>query len=110
MAVIFGAALRFTQLGSHPLDSLEATQALQVINIFTDQLSPVSSSPIYAGLTGILFKLIGDSDFAARFLPAFFGVIFILVPLLFQHHLGKNHFDRTHVFHSVRPLPDPPEP
>ncbi len=89
IALVFAALLRFTYLGNHPLDNLEATQALQVLDGIILQNGPVSSSPIYVGLTSLLFYVFGSSDTAARFLPALVGVLFVLVPLQFRKHLGR---------------------
>ena len=89
IALIFAALLRFTYLGNHPLDNLEATQALQVLKEIILQNGPVTSSPIYVGLTSLLFYVFGSSDIAARFLPALVGVLFVLVPVLYKNDLGR---------------------
>lgn len=89
VALVFAALLRFTYLGNHPLDNLEATQALQVLNGIILQNGPVNSSPIYVGITSLLFFVFGSSDTAARLFPALVGVMFVLIPLLYKNHLGR---------------------
>jgi hypothetical protein len=89
LAVILAALLRFTQLGTAPLSNLEASQALQALNVFAGHSGMISGAPIYTGLAGIFFALFGSSDLAARFLPALVGVLFILLPLFYRERLSR---------------------
>ena len=89
LVLLLASLLRFIGLGSTPLFNLEASQALKALNIFAGLPGMITGSPVYTGLTGIIFELFGSSDFAARFLPAFVGVLFVLVPLFYRDRLGR---------------------
>lgn len=90
LAVLLAAVFRLTELGETALSNLESTQALQAFKIFEGAGSPISASPLYLGFTSVLFSIFGSSDIAARMIPALFGILFVLAPLLFRDKLGKN--------------------
>ena len=90
LAACLAAVFRLTQLGNIPLGNLEASQALQALKIFEGATPPVSSSPLYLGLTGFIYYMFGNSNTAARLIPAVLGILFVFSPLLFKDRLGKG--------------------
>src|SRR5688572_8516528 len=92
--LIFAAALalRFLHLGAHPLNDLEAREALIVLGHLHGAgdaaLGP--QSPAYFFFTFISFLLSGASDATARSGPALAGAALVLVPALFRERLGRG--------------------
>lgn len=90
----FGLALavRFLNLGAAPLSDLEASWALQALQLAGQQPggidSPMGPQPAYVLLTGVSFALFGGTNFLARFWPALAGGLLVLVPFLFRKQLG----------------------
>ncbi|MGB7873435.1 MAG: hypothetical protein WBL25_03550 [Anaerolineales bacterium] len=87
IAFILAAALRFIQLGAHPLSDIEAEWALQAFNVVQGTRPLFGPQPIYILPTSVLFYLFGTSNFLARFIPALAGGAMILVPYLFRRRL-----------------------
>ncbi|MEP7359340.1 MAG: glycosyltransferase family 39 protein, partial [Anaerolineales bacterium] len=85
-------ALRFLHLGAHPLNDLEAREALIVLGHLRGAgdaaLGP--QSPAYFFFTFISFLLFGASDATARAGPALAGALLTLVPALYRQRLGRG--------------------
>ncbi|MEN6528873.1 MAG: hypothetical protein ABFC97_03310 [Anaerolineaceae bacterium] len=91
-AAIFVAAigLRFALLGSSMLDDTQADLALQALNLSKGNEVTLSGEPGYLVLTTLQFFIFGTSNFMARFWPALFGSLLVLVPWLYRDRLGKT--------------------
>ncbi len=91
--VLIGAvavALRLFHLGSAPLSSAEAREALAVWRFVMGQGAPIQPvSPAWFTLTSAVFTLFGASEFWARFWPAVAGAALIFFPLTFRRELGR---------------------
>ncbi|MEK7278769.1 MAG: glycosyltransferase family 39 protein, partial [Chloroflexota bacterium] len=91
--VLIGAvavALRLFHLGSAPLSSAEAREALAVWRFVMGQgasIQPVS--PAWFTLTSTVFTLFGASEFWARLWPAVAGTALAFFPLTFRRELGR---------------------
>ena len=93
--LLVAAILRLTDLGSAPLDSAEAAQALaayrsahllppQMVELFPT----TPPSPFLYHLNTLLFALFDGGDGLARLVPALAGVLLVLTPLLLRRYLG----------------------
>ena len=91
-AVIFAVAigLRFALLGGSLLDDAQADLALQALNIKNGNSVTLSGEPGYLVLTALQFFIFGASNFMARFWPALFGSLLVLVPWLYRDRLGQT--------------------
>jgi hypothetical protein len=87
IAFILAAAVRFIQLGALPLGDIEAGWALQGLHVAQGTRPLLGPQPVYILPTGLLFFLLGASNFMARFLPALAGSVLVLVPYLFRQRL-----------------------
>jgi len=87
---LLALALRLMSLGAHPLDTVEASQALAAWQLVAGQpVQPVGYSPLLFVGNVLTFTLFGASDFSARLAPVFFGMVVVLAPALFRHWLGR---------------------
>ena len=90
-ALFIAGAVRFFNLGAQPLSNVEAAWALQAMDVVRSGASAaVGANPGYVSLTGLLFGLLGTSNFLARFWPALAGVLLVFVPLFFRASLGRR--------------------
>lgn len=92
IALAFAAAilLRFLNLGVNALTNVEASQALQALHLSQGNVMVVGGQPGYVALTTLLFYVFSASNFWARFWPAVFGSLLVLVPLLYTPWLGNR--------------------
>lgn len=81
--------LRFINLGLQPLSDSEASLALQALSTSRGQTVSWSGEPAYLVLTSLIFTLFDQTNFSARFFPALFGSLVILLPVLFSRQLSK---------------------
>ena len=92
--LIFAAALglRLLNLGAHPLNDVEAREALTVLGQLRGAgdaaLGP--HSPAYFFFTFFSFLLFGAREFTARLGPALAGAALVLAPALFRDKLGRG--------------------
>ena len=85
-------ALRLLNLGAHPLNDVEAQQALAVLAQVRGLADPTLGphSPGYFFLTFFSFLLFGASEATARLGPALAGTGLVLAPALFREPLGRG--------------------
>ncbi len=92
LIVLAALGLRLAQLGAHPLNNLEAREALTVLHqlrgLADANLEP--HSPAYFFVTFFSFLLFGASDATARLAAALAGAGLVLVPALWRDHLGRG--------------------
>jgi hypothetical protein len=88
LAFFIAIGIRITQLGALPLNDVEATSALQALQISQSENTTLSPYPFYILSTSILFLMYGGgTDFLARLMPALVGSLFVFAPLLFNDRL-----------------------
>jgi uncharacterized protein (TIGR03663 family) len=81
--------IRFFLLGSVPLDPIEARQALASWDFARGIPAAFTGSPLLFAGNAIFFALFGATDTTARFLPALFGSVLVLVPALVRNYIGR---------------------
>lgn len=84
LAFLIGLFLRFYRLGLPALNESEAAWALQALGVANGSAAGIGSQPGYVMLTGLLFWLMGSTNFLARFVPALAGSLMIFLPYLFR--------------------------
>lgn len=89
IALTMAAIIRFLGLGQLSLSDHEAENALQSLSMSNGMAVRIGGQTGYVALTSILFSLFESSDFLARFWPALFGTLLVLVPVLYRKHLGE---------------------
>ncbi len=89
LAFLLGLTLRLIHLGLAPLTDVEATWALQALDLARGAHPLIGPQPGYVLLTGLLFFVFGDGNTAARLLPALAGSGLIVAPLLFRRWIGR---------------------
>lgn len=82
--ILAGIVIRFTRLGSHPLDNAEAELAWQAYQTAQGVQVNWSGDPLYLLVTTALFSLFRDSNFLARLFPALMGSALLFAPLFFK--------------------------
>ncbi|MCX8026048.1 MAG: hypothetical protein N3A60_12675, partial [Thermanaerothrix sp.] len=98
IALLLGGMLRFLGLDLHPLSDAEARLALQAYALAQGQSVPdLVGQPGYLLPTAVAFFLLGAREATARFWPAVWGLLVIILPWLLRNHLGR----RTAVFLSL---------
>jgi hypothetical protein len=90
LIILLALALRFARLGGAPLNEFEATAALPVLELAGGGQPALGGQPGYVLLTSLLFGLFGSSEFLARFLPALFGLVLVVLPYFWRDLLGKK--------------------
>ncbi len=90
LAILLAIGLRFIGLGNTPLSDTEASAALQALSAFQPGHVISGGQPGYVLLTAASFFLTGSSEFFARFWPAVFGTLLVLVPYLGRERLGQK--------------------
>jgi hypothetical protein len=88
LALAWGVRLAF--LGRVPLSDVEASLALQALNLARGQEVLLGPHPAYLLLTGAWIWLFGAGEGVARFWPAVLGGLVVLTPLFFQRQLGRR--------------------
>ena len=91
--ILCAFGFRLWQLGSramHHDESLHAYYAYQILQGHGYEHSPVLHGPFqFFGMALTFFLTGGASDVSARILPALFGGVLVLLPLLFRSRLGR---------------------
>lgn len=88
--LLLALALRFGRLSASPLNEFEAQAALPAYQLGQGTAPDLGEQPGYVLLTGLTFFLIKSSDFLARFWPAIFGSLFVLLPYFWRDPLGRR--------------------
>src|SRR3990172_826037 len=88
--IMVAAGLRFFDLGSRALHHDESLHAWTAWKLFAGQgyeHVPWMHGPFQFFGTAFTFFLFGDSDYAARILPALFGAALVAVPFFLRNPL-----------------------
>lgn len=87
---VVALGLRLMSLGERPLDTTEASQALAAWQFVSGQdVTGILYSPVMFLGNVVTFALFGASDFSARLVPALFGMVLVLAPILYRRLLGR---------------------
>lgn len=88
--VAVAAFIRLYALGGRPLGETEAARALLALRHVQGQPTELTGfSPLLTNLNLLVFFLAGASDFWARLVPAVFGIVLVMLPVVrFRHRLG----------------------
>lgn len=84
LAFLIGLFLRLFRLDLPALGETEAGWALQALHVSRGDALQIGSQPGYVVLTGLLFWLMGSTNFLARLLPALAGSLLIFLPYLWR--------------------------
>jgi hypothetical protein len=87
LAFLIALGFRLIQLGASPLTDSEATLALQALHIAQGKAPLLGPQPGYILLTSILFAIIENTNFLARFIPAIVGSTLVFVPYFFREKI-----------------------
>ncbi len=90
--VALASVLRLYDLGTraiHPDESIASLLALQAANGGGYEYLPVTHGPLPHLATAAVFAAFGDSDFAARLLPAICGILLAAIPFAMRRQLGN---------------------
>ncbi len=91
--LVFVAFTRFWDLGARALhhdESMHARFSWDIYRSFNYRYNPVLHGPFQFYLTAFMFFLFGVSDAVARFGPALFGVLAVLLVYPLKPYLGRN--------------------
>lgn len=88
LAFLLALVLRLYQLGAGALSNVEAGWALPALGLARGGVVDLGPQPLYILFTSLLFSLIKDTNFIARFLPAMLGSLLIWLPLCFRRRMG----------------------
>lgn len=88
--LLLALALRLGRLNTSPLNEFEAQAALPAYQLANGGSVDLGDQPAYVLLTGFTFFLIKSSDFLARFWPAIFGSLFVVLPFFWRDLLGRR--------------------
>lgn len=90
LILLLALALRFADLGVAPLTEFEARAALPAHEAANRNATELGDQPAYVLLTRQVFSLFGSSEFAARLLPALFGLALVALPYFWRDLLGQK--------------------
>lgn len=90
LAFVLALVLRLYQLGAGALSEVEAGWAVQALGLARGGAVTLGPQPLYILLTSVLFSIIRDSSFLARFFPAIMGSLLVLIPFCFQRWMGDS--------------------
>ncbi len=90
-ALLIGLFLRLFRLGLPPLNDLEASWALQALQL-AHQANPlqIGGQPGYVLITSLFFFLFKDANGLARLLPALAGSLLVSLPILVRPLLPRT--------------------
>ena len=84
LAFLLAMVMRLYQLGAANLSEVEAGWALQALGLARGGVVTLGPQPLYVLLTSLLFSIIKDTNFLARFFPALVGSLIIWLPFCFR--------------------------
>jgi hypothetical protein len=90
LAFMLALLMRLYQLGAAAMSEVEAGWALQALGLARNSSVTLGPQPLYLMLTSVLFSIIKDSSFLARFFPAFMGSLLIWLPFCFRRWMGDS--------------------
>ena len=105
LIIIFVLALgfRFINLGGNALTDGEAEIAMQALRLAEGTRTVVGSQLATLSLASISFFLFDSNNFLARFWPALFGALIVIIPFLFRERIGWLTALLSSLFLSISP-------
>jgi hypothetical protein len=94
---------RLVNLGGNALTDGEAVIALQALRLAEGTRTVVGSQLSALSLTSISFFLFDSNNLLARFWPALFGALIVLIPFLFRNRIGWLTALISSLFLSISP-------
>lgn len=94
--LLLALALRLTDLGSRPLNEVEAREALSAAagtgeeSAFWPETERPAASGAYQAITWLIFQSVGSGEAGARFFPALLGALIVVPPWLLRRRLGET--------------------
>ncbi|MEX1248564.1 MAG: hypothetical protein WEA61_08780 [Anaerolineales bacterium] len=88
--LLLALGLRFVGLGDAPLTEYEAGAALAAHDVASGEATEFGPQPAYALLTNLPFRIFGESEILARFLPAIVGLALVALPFFWRDLLGDK--------------------
>ena len=104
--MVFVIFTRFWDLGTRALhhdESMHARYAWDIYRSFNYRYNPILHGPFQFYLTAFMFFLFGVSDAVARFGPALFGVLSVLLVYPLKPYLGRGGMVLAAVLLAVSP-------
>jgi uncharacterized protein (TIGR03663 family) len=89
---LLAVASRFWDLGARAMSHDESLHALYSYYLYNGSgyvHNPMMHGPFLFHANALVYFLFGDTDFTARIMPAIFGVIMVMSPLLLRRWLGR---------------------
>ncbi|MBI5283800.1 MAG: TIGR03663 family protein, partial [Chloroflexi bacterium] len=86
------AVTRFRDLGLRTFQGDETVYSLIAAQVSRGdgwEQSTVVHGPVQFFASAAAFRMLGTSDLSARLMPAIFGVLLTMLPLLFARHIGR---------------------
>jgi uncharacterized protein (TIGR03663 family) len=83
---------RFWDLGTRAMSHDESLHALYSYYLYNGSgyvHNPMMHGPFLFHASALIYFLFGDTDYTARIMPAIFGVIMVMSPLLLRRWLGR---------------------
>jgi hypothetical protein len=90
LAFVLAIVVRLLRLGEVPLSDDEARWAVQALDLARNLHPVIDPQPAYVLLTALAFFVFQASNFTARLVPALFGSLLVLAPMLFRDRLGNK--------------------
>ncbi|MBN1660244.1 MAG: TIGR03663 family protein [Anaerolineae bacterium] len=91
--LLLAIASRFWDLGARAMSFDETTHALYSYKLYTGEgfvHNPLMHGPFLFHANALVFFLFGDNDYTARIMPALFGVLLVMSPLLLRRWLTRT--------------------
>jgi uncharacterized protein (TIGR03663 family) len=89
---LLAVASRFWDLGTRAMSHDESLHAIYSYYLYNGSgyvHSPMMHGPFLFHTNALIYFLFGDNDYTARIMPAIFGVIMVMSPLLLRRWLGR---------------------
>jgi len=89
---LLAVASRFWDLGARAMSHDESLHALYSYYLYNGSgyvHNPMMHGPFLFHANALIYFLFGDTDFTARIMPAIFGVIMVMSPLVLRRWLGR---------------------
>ena len=89
---LIAVATRFWNLGAYAMSHDECSHSLFSYYLYNGtgyEHNPMMHGPFLYHIIALGYFLFGDSDFTARIMPALFGVLAVMSPLLMRRWLGR---------------------
>ena len=88
--LLIAILIRFQKLGFVPLSDLEASVAIDAVNLVNNSSQIYSNQILLINLTGVLTFIFGENNFLIRFLPAVIGCMLVVTPYFFRKFVDKR--------------------